>query len=229
MHDAFSFGSRRVYYKDVKGISWGSLKIGERNDDDPDKIENVHAYNQWAGNHEEVMAESLFCAGTTLAGMVLSEDRIALDVLSKRPDVDQERIGCGGLSGGGLRTVFLGGMDARIKCAVCVGFMSTWKDFVLHKSYTHTWMAFVPSLPRYLDFPEILGLRVPLPTLVQSNNQDDLYTLSEMKKADEILAEVYKKAGSSEKYQTRFYDGGHKFDSEMQADAFDWFDKWLTK
>ncbi|VAW19581.1 hypothetical protein MNBD_BACTEROID05-1169 [hydrothermal vent metagenome] len=227
VHDAFSFASRRVYYKDVEGITWGQMKVDDKSDDDPDKIENVNIYNSWAGAHETVMAKSLFCAGTTFPGMVLAEDKIALSVLSNRADVDQNRIGCGGLSGGGLRTVFLGGMDKRIKCAVCVGFMSTWKDFLMLKSYTHTWMAFAPLLSNYLDFPEILGLRVPLPTLVQSNNQDDLYTLSEMKKADNILKDVYKKAGESDKYKTNFYDGGHKFDKKMQADAFDWFDKWL--
>ena len=36
-----------------------------------------------------------------------------------RDDVDANRIGCGGLSGGGIRTVFMGGLDPRIKCAVC--------------------------------------------------------------------------------------------------------------
>lgn len=227
VHDAFAFASRRVMYQDVEGIEWGETFIGDKTDANPDKPEHVETYNDWSGSHENTIAQSLFCAGTTLPGVVLAEDQIALDILSARPDVDADRIGCGGLSGGGLRTVFLGGMDKRIKCAVCVGFMSTWEDFVRYKSYTHTWMMFAPLLPNYLDFPEILGLRTPLPTLVQSNTEDDLYTLSEMKKSDDILKEVYAKAGAQDKYKTNFYKGEHKFDVEMQADAFDWFDKWL--
>ena len=229
VHDAFSFASRRVYYEDMAGIEWGPLKAEGRTDENPEDVRNIEAYNEWAGHHEHVMAKSLFSAGTSYTGMVLAEDRIALDILSARKDVDPERIGCGGLSGGGLRTVFLGGMDARIKCAVCVGFMSTWKDFLLNRSYTHTWMTYAPGLANYLDFPEILGLRVPLPTMVQSNNQDGLYTLPEMKKADDILAEVFTKAGHPEKYSGKFYDGGHKFDVQMQNDAFDWFDDWLRQ
>ena len=71
------------------------------------------------------------------------------------------RIGCGGLSGGGLRTVYLGGLDPRIDCAVCVGMMTTWRDYLLNVSSTHTWMAYIPGLPHDLDYPEILGLRVP--------------------------------------------------------------------
>ena len=88
-------------------------------------------------------------------------------------------------------------------------------------------MTFTPNLPNFLDFPEILGLRVPLPTLVQNNNQDELYTHSEMVKADQILKEVYAKAGAADRYASQFYDGPHKFDSDMQQDAFGWFDKWL--
>ena len=229
VHDAFSFASRRVFYEDMAGIEWGPLKAEGRTDENSEDVRNIEAYNEWAGHHEHVMAKSLLSAGTSYTGMVLAEDRIAVDILSARKDVDPERIGCGGLSGGGLRTVFLGGMDARIKCAVCVGFMTTWKDFLLNKSYTHTWMTYAPGLANYLDFPEILGLRVPLPTMVQSNNQDELYNLPEMKKADDILAAVFSKAGHPERYSGKFYDGGHKFDIQMQTDAFNWFDTWLGK
>jgi Skp family chaperone for outer membrane proteins len=116
-----------------------------------------------------------------------AEDRKALDILCARKDVDANRIGCGGLSGGGMRTVFMGGLDERIKCAVCVGFMTTWKDFVLNKSYTHTWMTYVPILPNELDFPEIFGLRASLPALVLNDEDDQLYTLPEMKQADSEL------------------------------------------
>lgn len=227
VHDTFTFGSRRVFYEDVNGLNWGELDVSKKSDNDPEKMENIEAYNKWSSEHEHVMSKSLFCAGTTWPGVFLSEDQVALDILSKRKDVDPGRIGCGGLSGGGLRTVYLAGLDHRIKCAVCVGFNTTWIDLILNKSFTHTWMTYTPLLPKYLDFPEILGLRVPLPVLVQNNNQDELYTLSEMKKADQILKEVYAKAKASEKYAGKFYNGPHKFDLEMQADAFNWFDKWL--
>ena len=127
-----------------------------------------------------------------------------------------------------MRTVFLGGFDSRIKCAVCVGFMTTWSDFVMQKSFTHTWMTYVPILPNELEFPEILGLRTPLPTLVLNDSDDQLYTLPEMERADKILSEVYRKANASDHYKCSYYPGPHKFDANMQAEAFAWFDRWLT-
>jgi dienelactone hydrolase len=228
VHDTFAFGSRRVHFDDVEGLNWGYVDTTGKHDQEPEKTENINTYNAWSSEHEHVMSKSLFCAGTTWPGVFLSEDQVALDILSSRKDVDPERIGCGGLSGGGLRTVYLGGLDPRIKCAVCVGFMTTWTDLILNRSFNHTWMTYTPLLPQFLDFPEILGLRVPMATLVQNNNQDQLYTLPEMKKADEVLKEVYKKAKAPEKYAAKFYDGPHKFDLEMQKDAFEWFGKWLS-
>ena len=227
VHDTFAFGSRRVLYEEVQGFDYGDLNTKDKTDQNPELDVNIEIYNKWSSEHEHVMSKSLFCAGTTWPGVFLAEDQMALSILSAREDVDPKRIGCGGLSGGGLRTVYLAGLDARIKCAVCVGFMSTWADFILNRSFTHTWMTYTPLLPNYMDFPEILGLRIPLPTLVQNNNQDELYTLSEMKNADEILRNVYTKAGAQENYQAKFYEGGHKFDAEMQSDAFNWFDRWL--
>ena len=227
VHDTFAFGSRRVLLDDVTGITWGGASSDMVIEGNPEEENNIERYNQWATGHEHVMSKSLFTAGTTWPGVVLAEDQAALSILADRADVDAEKIGCAGLSGGGLRTNYLAGLDTRIKCAVSVGFMSTWKDFLLHKSFTHTWMTYTPLLPKYLEFPEILGLRAPLPTMVQSNTHDSLYTLPEMKKADRILSEVYKKAGAAEKYSGKFYNGPHKFDAQMQADAFDWFDKWL--
>lgn len=229
VHDAFAFASRRIRFEDMAEIPWGESETRGMSDENPEESGNIQAYNKWASGHESVMAKSLFCAGTTWPGMFLAEDRRALDVLASREDVDAERIGCGGLSGGGLRTVYLGGLDARIKCAVCVGFMSTWSDFLLNKSYTHTWMTYTPLLSKYLDFPEILGLRVPLPTMTLNSTEDQLYTLPEMKKADQILKDVFTKAGAADKYHGGFYPGEHKFDKRMQKDAFDWFDRWLKQ
>jgi dienelactone hydrolase len=222
VHDAFLFGSRRVRLADLPEVLTKGLK-----EVNPESEAEIKAYNTFAGNHESIVAKSLFCAGTSWPGVFSAEDLRALDYLCSRPDVDADRVGCAGLSGGGLRTVFLAGLDDRIKCACCVGMMTTWKDYLLQKSHTHTWMIYVPGLPALLDYPEILGLRAPLPTLVLNDNDDDLFSLDAMKRADVILGEVYARAKAPEHYRASFYPGEHKFDLAMQAEAFAWFDRWL--
>lgn len=220
--DVFLFGSRRVLAADVT-----PRVRGEGIDPEIDDPQGFERYNVFAGQHEHVVAKSLFCAGTTWPGVYVTEDQRALDVLCSRPDVDPDRVGCGGLSVGGLRTVFLGGLDDRIRCAVPVGFMTTWRDLVLNRSVNHTWMTYVPGLPPDLDFPEILGLRAPAATLVLNTTEDPLYTLPEMQRADRILRETYERAGAADRYRCTFHPGNHKFDRVMQREAFDWFDRHL--
>jgi dienelactone hydrolase len=222
VHDTFTFGSRRVRLADVPAnLRNNFVEVN------PDSEEEIERYNQFAANHEHVIAKSLFCAGMTWPGVFVFDDQRALDYLASRADVDASRLGCAGLSGGGLRTVMLTGADERIRCACCAGMMTTWRDYLLNKSYIHTWMLYVPGLPRDLEYAEVLGLSVPNPILVLNNRQDSLFTMPEMQRADAILANVYKKAKAPERYRANFYDGPHKFDREMQKDAFDWFDRWL--
>jgi dienelactone hydrolase len=223
VHDAFLFASRRVRAGDLPEVVKKGLK-----EVNPESEDEIREYNAFAREHEHIVAKSLFCAGTTWPGVFSSEDQRALDYLCSRPDVDANRVGCAGLSGGGLRTVFLAGLDDRIKCACCVGMMTTWKDYLFKKSYTHTWMCYVPGLPRDLDYPEILGLRVPRPTLVLNDNEDQLFSPEGMREADRILTELYRKAGATDRYKGSFYPGPHKFDLPMQAEAFAWFDRWLA-
>jgi dienelactone hydrolase len=222
VHDTFAFASRRVRAGDLPPVVRKDLK-----EVNPESEGEIKAYNAFASEHEHLIAKSLFCAGTTWPGVFTAEDQRALDYLCSRDDVDQARVGCAGLSGGGLRTVYLGGLDERIRCACCVGMMTTWRDYLLNKCHTHTWMVYIPGIPLDLDYPEILGLRVPLATLVQNDTEDQLFTIGEMRRADSILGEVFTKAGAADRYKCTFYPGPHKFDRPMQAEAFAWFERWL--
>jgi len=222
VHDAFAFASRRVRYSEVDPVLRGQLT-----EVNPESEEEIAAYNRFASDHEDIMAKSLFCAGTTWPGVFTAEDQRALDVLCARGDVDPDRVGCAGLSGGGLRTVYLAGLDDRIRAACCAGMMTTWRDYLLYKCHTHTWMIYIPGLPVDLDYCEILGLHAPRSALVLNCTEDDLFTVGEMRRADRILAEHYAKAGGASRYRCVFYPGPHRFDREMQEEAFAWFEREL--
>ncbi|HUJ73796.1 MAG TPA: hypothetical protein VL359_03015 [bacterium] len=247
VHDVFPFESRRIISSDVPGhvvrrlmsppeeLHEPAPEDAARADAGPDldvpadePEAAIASYNAFAAQHESIVAKSLFCAGLTWPGVALAEDRAALDYLASRPDVDPDRLCCGGLSGGGLRTVFLAGLDDRIRACLCAGFMSTWKDFLLAKSYAHTWMLYVPGLPRLMDFPDVLGLRAPLPSLVMATTEDPLFTLEETRRAAGMLEEIYRKAGAADRFRFRVFAGPHKMDAPMQAEAFTWLKERLA-
>jgi len=233
--DVFLFGSRRVAVGDLSPelLAWYEQSVGVKRElllkGDRTSRKWVEAYNHFAGHHEHLMAKTLFTAGTTWPGVFAFEDRRSVDYLLTRPEVDPARIGCGGLSGGGLRTIFLAGLEERIRCAVCVGFMSTFAELLRDGCRRHTWMLYVPYLARYLDLPDLIALRAPLPLMVQYDEDDELYTLKGQQDAHARIEAIYQKMGAADRYSGRFYLGPHKFDLKMQADAFAWFDRWLKE
>jgi dienelactone hydrolase len=218
-HDGFLFGSRRQDRAGLQTVArFGRPPL-------PRSSASIDAYNAWAYQYENVLARSIFCAGLTLPGLSFVEDRIALDVLAARRDVDAKRIACGGLSGGGRRSVLLAALDDRIAASVTVGFMSTWRDFAANRSHAHSWEVYVPALPRLLDFPDILTLRMPAPTLVQSLRGDHLFSYPEMQRAHRKLREAFRLAGASHALKEHVYSGPHRFSIAMQDDAFAWLDE----
>jgi len=89
-------------------------------------------------------AKSLFSAGTPGRASSRAEDQRALDYLAARPDVDPARIGCAGLSGGGLRTVFSPPRRPH-PLRLLVGMMTTWRDYLLNKIVQPHWMVYIPG------------------------------------------------------------------------------------
>ena len=96
VHDTFTFGSRRMRLADLPGNIRNNLV--EAN---PEAEDEIQRYNQFAANHEHLIAKSLFSAGMTWPGVFVFDDQRAVDYLASRPDVDATRLGCGGLSGVG--------------------------------------------------------------------------------------------------------------------------------
>ncbi len=185
-------------------------------------------YNQLAARHEHVVAKYCTLLGTSLAGVVAYEDRVALGYLKSRPDVKSDHLGCIGLSGGGCRAALLQATSPDISASVIVDMMSTYEELLDSHVAAHTWMFFPPGLVRLGDWPDLAACRAPSPLVAQYSRQDELFSLKGMMAAHERLGARYSASGAPGKYIGRFYDGPHQFDQAMQADAFEQLTRWLS-
>lgn len=150
-----------------------------------------------------------------------------VDYLASRPEVDSARIGCAGLSIGGLRAAHLIAADPRLKAACVTGWMTEFASQLRNDLRHHTWMAYIPGLYRSLDLPDAAALHAPGALLVQQCRRDFLYPLAAMESAVEKLARIYAKAGIPARFRGTFYDEPHSFKPPMQEEAFAWLDRWL--
>ena len=217
--DTFLWGSRRFPPEAMspEDRAGGATAQGEE-----DLPEAIAAYNAAAGRHEHTVEKYCRVLGTTLSGIISYEDRVAVGYLAGRPDVQSERIGCVGLSGGGLRAGLLQGTCDRIRAAVVIGMMSTYEGLLDHNVVSHTWMLYPGDWSRRGDWPDLVACRAPSPLLVQYDLEDQLFTVEGMRAADRRLAAHYEGAGAADHYAGQFYPGLHKFDVEMQEAAFAW-------
>jgi dienelactone hydrolase len=192
-----------------------------------DSAGRTAAENRVAGAMEAVVAKTLLAAGASWPGLLAWDDRRTIDYLVTRDDVDAERIGCVGLSGGGLRSAYLAAADPRIKAAVVVAWMSTLGEMLPSHARRHTWMAWTPGLRASLDLPDAAALTAPGALLVQQCAHDPLFPMSGMRAAVERLQAIYAKAGIPARFRGTFHDAPHSFTPAMQAEAFAWLERWL--
>jgi dienelactone hydrolase len=256
-HDVFLWGSRRFDYEEMvppKMTSAGTGSpaeappgeappaeappaeappgeapaAGTGQDVLPGGAESISIYNEAAGLHEHVVAKYCTLLGTSLAGVVAYEDRVALEYLRSRPDVISERVGCVGLSGGGCRAALMQATAPALAVSVIAGMMSTYDRLLDRHVSCHTWMFFPPGLVSLGDWPDLAACRAPAPLVVQYCRDDELFPLNGMVEAHEHIAAAYSTTGAPENYVGEFYDGGHRFDQPMQDAAFGHLGRWCA-
>lgn len=222
VHDVFLWGSRRFPLDTMLEMMGNPTSAMLPHHQAATSIQDdIQRYDLAAYFHEHWVSKYCNILGTSLAGVVCFEDRVALNYLLSRADVDVERIACIGLSGGGNRAALLSATHSSIRAAVIVGLMTTYQALLDH-NMSHTWMLFPFGWARHGDWPDIAACRAPMPLLVQYDLQDDLFTEAGMRDAHARLQAHYTSVGKPDAYTGQFYPGPHKFDLEMQAAAFDW-------
>jgi hypothetical protein len=189
---------------------------------------DIVRYNAATMLSEDLIEKYCTLLGTTFAALVSYEDRVMVNYLAGRGDVDPGRIGCIGLSGGGCRSAMLGATSDHISASVVVGMMSTFAGLLDHHVVSHTWMFFPHAWPRYGDWTDLTAARAPSPLLVQYNIHDELFSAEGMRAADGRLAGHFRSVGAEQNYRGEFYPGPHKFDLEMQTSAFRWLHERLA-
>jgi dienelactone hydrolase len=218
--DMFYWGERRMVLEDDPP-EWK-----ER----PQSIteEQVKLFNQRSSASEQLMGRTLFSAGITWAGILAWDDIRTVDYLITRPEVDPVRIGCVGHSVGGLRSTYLAALDERIKAAVACGWMCSFPNqLARHIQHTIGHTKLIPGLYRHMDHPDIAALAMPKPLMVINGEQDRLFELRGVRAAHEKLAQCYAKAGVPSHFHSIIEDAPHQFNAERQAEAWEWFKRWL--
>lgn len=150
--------------------------------------------------------------GQAVAGMWAWDLHRLIDYIESRPDCDPARIGCGGLSGGGLQTLWAAALDPRIRCAVISGYFYGYRESLLDLSCC--WCNYVPHLWETVDMGDIGALIAPRPLLVETGSRDALNGksgLANVRSQMAIARRAYRLLGAARNLAHDVFDGEHRW------------------
>src|SRR6478752_9673332 len=158
-----------------------------------------------------------------------------IDYLLTRAEVDQERIGCCGQSGGGTLTQFLAALDNRIKVAV-VSMGNTENlaeaDVEPPGSADDAEQNIVPALAYGIDRADLLYAFAPKPLLIGITLHDAGHTYSpEYVSGSRDFLDEYKRAygilGEADRVALQATTVAHGYVYEMRRATYAWFNRWF--
>jgi len=170
------------------------------------KMEEDARNGEYSSCHK--ISTFLLQIGRTLAGYRVYETIRALDYMSGLPDVDADKIGCMGISGGGLVAGFAAASDERFRATVVSGYVNTFRDSIL--SIRHCVDNYVPGLSLHAEMPDIISLTAPRPLLVESGTEDAIFPIGATLEACRQIASVYRLLDRAEHFETDIFTGDHR-------------------
>ncbi|MCE2413937.1 acetylxylan esterase [Candidatus Poribacteria bacterium] len=147
--------------------------------------------------------------GHTMVGWRVYDAMRAFDYLDTRPEVDMNRLGVMGISGGGTTTFFTSAIDARVKAAVVSGYFNTFRDSIL--SLSHCIDNYIPNVLQYAEMYDIAGLIAPRAMFVESGTEDTIFPIEATRFAVNEAKAIYKLFNAEDKLGLEVFEAGHSF------------------
>jgi dienelactone hydrolase len=169
----------------------------------------------------------LLLLGESLSQYRISDGMRAIDYLLTRPEVDSERIGCAGHSGGGTLTLFLSALDERVRCSV------------IHEGGTgNRWPVHVEPFSA-LDIPDIE--QNLFPAAIYGIDNADLHTAiaprpllasiehssAGFEAATGRIRRGYRQLNATANFTTVQADDPHAWTFKLRIATADWFSRWF--
>jgi dienelactone hydrolase len=167
--------------------------------------------------------------GYTPAGVECWNGVRAIDYLITRKDVDPERIGVTGISGGGAATFWIAGADERVKVAVPVSGMSDLESYVTNKVINgHCDCMFLVNTYQW-EWTTIAALIAPRPMLFANSDKDSIFPMDGNRRIINRLRDCYKMLGAPDLVDEYVSVGGHDYRPDLRVAIFKFINKHLKK
>lgn len=164
-----------------------------------------------------------YSRGYTPGGIELLNGIRGLDLLAARPEVDAQRLGVTGISGGGATSWWVAAGDERVRAAAPVCGTATLASHIADLTIdghcdcmwwinTYGW-----------DLADVGALIAPRALLIASADHDGIFTVEAIREVHGQLAGLYGTLGAAENLRLVTTPGGHGYHERSRKAIFSWF------
>jgi len=175
------------------------------------------------------------CLGYTPAGIECWNAIRALDYLETRPEIDGNKLGVTGRSGGGATSWWIAAADERIKCAVPVAGIADLQAHLLEGIVPrvkpgvitgHCDCMYFYNLYQW-DFTQLIALCAPRAVMLGNSDEDPIFPVPGYQRMVPKVKEIYGLMGASEKFALLETKGIHVDTVELRNGINSWMNRWL--
>ncbi|HXG32858.1 MAG TPA: acetylxylan esterase [Bryobacteraceae bacterium] len=213
-----------VASKGFVALAWDPLGQGER----------VQLYDEDLGGSKVVrsttehtiLGTQCLLVGDNLARYTIWDGLRALDYLLSRKEVDPQRVGCTGNSGGGTHTAYLAALDDRIQVAAPSCYLTSWGRLLETIGPQDAEQCLLPWLAAGLDHADFIHAFAPKPYLVLAAIRD-FFSIVGTRGTFHEAGRIYELLGARDKLAMVEADDGHGYSRPRRLAAYRWFSRWL--
>jgi dienelactone hydrolase len=164
--------------------------------------------------------------GQSVARYFIHDGMRAIDYLVTRPEVDPERIGATGCSGGGTQTTYISALDPRVKVAAVACYMNSFQT-LFAGAVGDSEQSLPGFLASGLDQTDYVELFAPKPWLMTST-ENDFFTPAGAKQVFDEAQGWYTLFDASDRVKWVVGPGGHGTPLVVREAIYDWMIRWLA-
>jgi cephalosporin-C deacetylase-like acetyl esterase len=160
------------------------------------------------GEHGEANVPAMLI-GEDVARYFINDSMRAIDYLISRKDVNPDRIGALGCSGGGTSTAYLAALDDRVKVAGVACYITSFQELLPSATGVQEAEQSIPHfIEQGLDFGDYVEAFAPKPYAIIST-MSDMFPFEGARQTHDEAARFYKLYGAEDKLQWITGPGGH--------------------
>ena len=167
-----------------------------------------------------------FISGYSPAKYFIWDGIRGIDVLLSRKEVDPDRIGITGLSGGGTSTAFIGAIDDRILAAAPECFITNYNYLFKSRGPQDAEQNLFQLIYYGLDHPDLIEARAPKPTLIMSTTRD-FFSIQGARETFQEAGRAFTALGAEVNLQMTEEDHVHGFTRKNREAMYAFFQKHL--